>query len=138
MNITVSSGARSQGYWKNHAWPVATVTVGGVVYTRAEAIAIMNLPTTGNAILQLWDQLVAAKLNKINGAILSTADQLALDDGDLAIIAATGGLKLKASGKILVYAVSNSAATVSITSILGRRMNADAAILEAFNTSSGL
>ena len=34
-------GTGTPGYWKNHpeAWPVATITVGGVTYTKAQAIA---------------------------------------------------------------------------------------------------
>ena len=34
-------GTGTPGYWKNHpeAWPVADITVGGVTYTKAEAIA---------------------------------------------------------------------------------------------------
>ncbi len=34
-------GTGTPGYWKNHpsAWPVSTITVGGVTYTRDQAIA---------------------------------------------------------------------------------------------------
>ena len=56
---------RSQGYWKNHpeAWPVECITIGGVEYTKAEAIAIMNTPGKGDKTYTMFNALVAAKLN---------------------------------------------------------------------------
>ena len=37
-------GTGTPGYWKNHAeaWPVTGITVGGVTYTKAEAIALLG------------------------------------------------------------------------------------------------
>jgi hypothetical protein len=37
----VQPGTGTPGYWKNHpdAWPVSSITVGGVAYTKAQAIA---------------------------------------------------------------------------------------------------
>jgi hypothetical protein len=60
----------SQGYWKNHpeAWPVEQITLGGVTYGKAEAIAILQTPPGGDATFCLIHQLIAARLNVLNGA----------------------------------------------------------------------
>jgi hypothetical protein len=62
-------GTATIGYWKTHAeaWPVATVTVGGVVYTRDQAIALIGTPSRGDKSIDLFKQLAAAKLNLIAG-----------------------------------------------------------------------
>ena len=53
------------GYWKNHpdAWPVEEITVGGVLYSKAEAIAWLDAPVKGNKSVTMFKALVAAKLN---------------------------------------------------------------------------
>ena len=58
-------GTGTQGYWKNHpdAWPVETISVGGVLYTKDAAIAIMKTPGKGDKTYDLFRQVVAAKLN---------------------------------------------------------------------------
>lgn len=61
----------TQGYWKNHpeAWPVEEIPIGGAVYTRAEALVILSTPPAhGDATYILAHQLIAAKLNILNGA----------------------------------------------------------------------
>ena len=61
-------GTGTPGYWKNHpeAWPVATITVGGVVYTKEQAIALLG--TTGkDKTLTMFSSLVPAKLNVLIG-----------------------------------------------------------------------
>ena len=65
----------TQGYWKNHpdAWPVSSLTLGTVVYTKAELLAILDQPAQGNGLLILAHQLIAAKLNIANGADPSAA-----------------------------------------------------------------
>lgn len=85
----------TQGYWKTHAvgkkdaWPVASLTIGGIVYTKAELVAIMQAPTAGNGLLSLVQQLIAAKLNVIEGADdADIADEIAAAD---AMIDAAGG-----------------------------------------------
>lgn len=62
-------GARGQGYWKNHpgAWPVEQIEIGGVTYDKAEAILTMRLPTKGDKWLNMFEKLVAAKLNVLVG-----------------------------------------------------------------------
>jgi hypothetical protein len=58
-------GTGTPGYWKNHpdAWPVGEITFGGVTYTKAEAIEIMDGPVKGDKSITLFKALVAAKLN---------------------------------------------------------------------------
>jgi len=82
----------TQGYWKTHAsgkkdkWPVDNLDIGGINYTKAELVAIMEAPTAGNGIMSLVQQLIAAKLNILNGASGASiagaiADADALIDG---------------------------------------------------------
>ena len=58
------------GYWKNHpeAWPVTNLTLGTVNYTQAQLLQILNQPVSGNGLVSLAHQLIAAKLNILNGA----------------------------------------------------------------------
>lgn len=62
-------GTGTIGYWKTHpqAWPVSSITIGGVSYTKSQAIAIMNTPGRGDKTYDLFAQLVAAKLNVYMG-----------------------------------------------------------------------
>ena len=61
-------GTGTPGYWKNHpeAWPVATITVGGVTYTKAQALAILETPGKDRT-LTMFSSLVPAKLNVMVG-----------------------------------------------------------------------
>lgn len=63
------------GYWKTHpdAWPVNSLTVGCQTYTKAELLAILNQPASGNGALILGHQLIGAMLNIANGADPSAA-----------------------------------------------------------------
>ncbi|HKH43124.1 MAG TPA: SdrD B-like domain-containing protein [Thermoanaerobaculia bacterium] len=62
-------GTGTIGYWKTHpeAWPVSSITIGGVVYTRDQAIVLFDTPSRGDKSIDLFKQLVAAKLNLIVG-----------------------------------------------------------------------
>ncbi len=62
-------GARTQGFWKNHpqAWPVDEITVGGLLYTKDQAIEIMGTPDKGDKTYSMFRQLVAAMLNVMSG-----------------------------------------------------------------------
>ena len=59
-----SPGTGTPGYWKNHpeAWPVQSITIGGVVYTKDQAIALLEKPGKDRT-LTLFSSLVPAKLN---------------------------------------------------------------------------
>ena len=61
-------GTGTPGYWKNHpeAWPVQSITVGGVTYSIAEAIAILN-QTGKDRTTTMFSSLVPAKLNVLIG-----------------------------------------------------------------------
>jgi hypothetical protein len=61
----------TQGYWKNHAsdWSSVDLSLGGVTYSHAQAMAVLKTPSNGDASLILAHQLIAAKLNiLVNGA----------------------------------------------------------------------
>jgi hypothetical protein len=61
-------GTGTPGYWKNHpdAWPVTSITVGGVTYTKAQAI--MWLGKVGkDKTTTMFSSLVPAMLNVLIG-----------------------------------------------------------------------
>ncbi len=73
------------GFWKNHAaaWPVTSLTLGTVTYTQTQLLQILGQPAGGNGLISLAHQLIAAKLNILNGAdptavssTISSADAL--------------------------------------------------------------
>jgi len=61
---------RSKGYWKNHpeTWTVDEVKVGNVVYSKREAIRILEGANSEDATNMLTAQFITAKLNRICGA----------------------------------------------------------------------
>jgi hypothetical protein len=61
-------GTGTPGYWKNHpeAWTVEQITVGGVTYTKAQAIAWLNLVGKDKTIT-MFSSLVPAMLNLMIG-----------------------------------------------------------------------
>lgn len=85
----------TQGYWKNHeaAWPVDSLELGGVTYTKAELLTLLDTPVSGDASLILSHQLIAAKLNVANGAWAEpdVADAIADADAWLAANADADG-----------------------------------------------
>lgn len=68
---------RTPGYWKNHpdAWPVESITLGGVTYSKSAAIALLMQPD-GDKSQTIFRALLAAKLNVLSGCsgIGSTID----------------------------------------------------------------
>ena len=76
----------TQGYWKNHpdAWPVSSLTLGSVTYTKVELIAIFKTPVKGNGLVALAHQLIAAKLNVAAGAPDASIDAV-IDQADALI-----------------------------------------------------
>jgi hypothetical protein len=61
-------GTGTPGYWKNHpeAWPVASITVGGITYTKAQAIAWLGKVGKDKS-TTMFSSLVPAMLNIIVG-----------------------------------------------------------------------
>jgi hypothetical protein len=159
VTINTVSGALTQGYWKNHQSVFDAVLaadpnhagftsggkllIGGSLYTSSEAIALMQMSTgtgtSANALLMVWQQLVAAKLNVLNGVTPDAADLAAIADADAAIVQAAGQLsstKLVGGKKgQLTWAANNSQAFVSVSTVLGQRMVHDNDILDAFNST---
>jgi hypothetical protein len=65
---TAQPGTGTPGYWKTHpeAWPVDRITVGGVTYTRDQAIAWLD--TVGkDRTITMFSSLVPAMLNVLIG-----------------------------------------------------------------------
>jgi len=62
-------GTGTPGYWMNHpeAWPVQQITIGGVTYTKDQAITRIKLPVVNDKTQTMFAALVAAKLNVLNG-----------------------------------------------------------------------
>jgi hypothetical protein len=60
----------TQGFWKNHssAWPVPNIIIGGHSYSKAQAISLIQASGAGDKRYDMFQQLVAAKLNVIRGA----------------------------------------------------------------------
>lgn len=61
-------GTGTPGYWKNHpeAWPVSSITVGGIVYPKAQAISFLS-STGKDKTVTMFQSLVSAKLNVMIG-----------------------------------------------------------------------
>ncbi len=66
--------ARSPGYWTTHpeAWPVESVNVGGVDYSKAQAIALMTR-TGEDKSITLFRALVSVKLDLLIGCEFDNA-----------------------------------------------------------------
>ena len=64
----MAPGTGTPGYWKNHpeAWPVDEITIGGVIYTKEEAIDIIKMPD-GDKTYTIFRALVSARLNVLIG-----------------------------------------------------------------------
>jgi hypothetical protein len=58
-----------QGFWRHHPdrWPVENLTIGGIFYTKTEAIAIMNTPGARDKTYDLFRHLAATMLNLFCG-----------------------------------------------------------------------
>ena len=76
-----SDCTHSQGYWKEHpdAWPVDGITMGDISYSKEDALSVLDTPPQGDATYILVHQLMAAKLNLLNGAEPSFIEQTILD-----------------------------------------------------------
>jgi len=59
------TGTSTASWWRSHpeAWPVDSIDAGGVTYTKAQAIALMDLPVRKDKTKSVFPELVAAKLN---------------------------------------------------------------------------
>lgn len=87
MPPVAQPGTGTPGYWKNHpeAWPVSSITIGGVTYTRDQAIAWLDRVGKDKT-TTMFSSLVPAKLNVLVGNDSScVASTIALADEWMAI-----------------------------------------------------
>lgn len=98
------------GFWKNHAsaWPVTTLTLGSVSYTKAQLLAIFGTPVRGNGLISLAHQLIAAKLNVAAGASPPGGNAIANAD------ALIGGLVVPSVGSGFLSPSSTSTLTSAL------------------------
>ena len=75
----------TSGYWASHpdAWCVPTIQIGCQVYTQAQAIAIMQQPTSGDKTYSLAAQVIAAKLNVYCAGADSSCVASAISSADM-------------------------------------------------------
>jgi hypothetical protein len=109
----------TQGYWKNHGpipsgnnsneWPVTSLTLGTVSYTDLELQAIFDKPASGNGLIALAHQLIAAKLNVAKGA-----DDTVISASIIAADALIGGLVVPPVGTGSLSPGSTSALTEAL------------------------
>ena len=86
-------GTGTPGYWKNHpeAWPVQSITIGGVVYMKDQAIAWLSSPVTKDKTITMFASLVSAKLNVLIGNDQScVASTIAAADNWMAVSGPVG------------------------------------------------
>jgi hypothetical protein len=57
-------------YWKNHlsSWPVMALTIGGLSYTQAQIVNLLQKPANGDISLAVFQQVVAVMLSAAHGA----------------------------------------------------------------------
>jgi hypothetical protein len=115
----------TQGYWKNHAsaWPVTSLTIGGVVYSQQQLLALFDTSPGGDASLILAHQLIAALLNVANGAVPSATVQQAINDAQAWMTANKG------SNAALPYGVPAGSAA-------GNQATALTDTLDSFNSGT--
>src|SRR5262249_11994205 len=72
------------GVWKNQPglWPVSSLTIGGMTYTKDQLLEVLSTPTKGDAVLILADQLIAAELSIKNGSAHSSTTDAKISDAD--------------------------------------------------------
>ena len=89
VSAVANPGTGTPGYWMNHpeAWP-ATVTVGGVTYTRDQAIAWIERSGKDRT-TTMFASLVSAKLNVLGGNDPSCV-QSTIDEADAWMVAVGG------------------------------------------------
>lgn len=113
------------GFWKHHAFPGSVMTaglvIGGVTYSPADLLEILNNPGHGNAVAILGPQLVAALLNKAAGAADNSTADAAITTAEALL--STNNLNLLNS-------------IVAPSSSLGQALIAQAAILDGYNNGN--
>jgi hypothetical protein len=106
--------------------PNTTMTIAGIGYTMGQLLCVLARPGMGNALVNLGHQLVAAKLNALNGASVPQDVQDAMDCAETLIASATNPNLL--TGVVPSGGQGNT---------LGPAMNAKANFLGNYNTGFG-
>ena len=85
-NTYICGGTGTPGYWKNHpeAWPVDEITIGGVPYTKAEAIDLLDSPVKKDKTFTMFQALVAAQLNVLDNVSECIAGTISAADAWMA------------------------------------------------------
>jgi len=95
--VVIGGCTYTQGYWKNHEnlWPVTSLKLGNVVYTKDQLLAILDKPVgsglSANGLISLAHQLIAAKLNTLKedaafgGLLINAIAQADALIGDLVV-----------------------------------------------------
>ncbi len=126
---TVVTGCtRTQGYWKNHSnnWPVLTdcgggyLALGNLCYNKTALLNNFKLSTKGNALVSLSQQLIAARLNGLNGTTVPSQVVNAI-----------------AAANALIGNRNINTDTVAASSALGQQMLVQKDILDAYNNGNG-
>jgi hypothetical protein len=73
FNVTVTAGNKcplDQGYWKSHAsaWPVSSLTLGTVTYSKLQLLGILNTSTMADASVILAKAEIATLLSLAKGS----------------------------------------------------------------------
>ncbi len=101
----------TQGFWKNHesAWPVMSLMLGSVNYSKAQLLSILGQSVQGNGLVSLAHQLIAVKLN-----IASGADPTDASAAIAAADALIGGLVVPPVGGGYIHPSQTSALTQTL------------------------
>lgn len=94
-------GTGTPGYWKNHAeaWPVQSIVIGGIAYSKEVAIAWLRTPNDKDKTLTLFRALVCAKLNVGIGNSSSCIEDVIRDADDWMAAQGPAGSGVKANSK---------------------------------------
>jgi hypothetical protein len=111
----------SPGYWKKHTFPpnmTFPVIIGGISYSAADLLNVLNNPGGGNAVQILGFQLAAALLNVANDATVPANVAAAI-----------------AQAQTLLNGINLLTGFVDPSSTLGQQMTGVASTLNTFNNN---
>ncbi|SDM86299.1 hypothetical protein SAMN05660860_03304 [Geoalkalibacter ferrihydriticus] len=76
----VGKGTGTPGYWMNHpeAWPVDSIIIGGIEYSKKDAIDYMKKPVKRDKTMTMFPALVSAKLNVLSCNVSFCIDETIL------------------------------------------------------------
>jgi hypothetical protein len=113
------------GFWKHHPFPPSVhtsgLTIGGVTYTPAQLLTILNANGGGNAVAILGKQLVGALINLAAGAAHNPTADAAIADAEMLL--QNNNLNLLTSN-------------VKTSSALGQALINDEVIIDQYNNAN--